>query len=268
MVIEFIGGFLTNSLALMADAGHMMGDVVALTISLFVTWIITKPASSEKTYGYYRMEVLAALINGLLLAVIAFFIVHEAFQRFDSPPEVKAPLMIVIALGGLVLNVIGIILLHSSSKENLNIKGAFLHLIGDLLGSVGALLAGIIIYIWGICIVDPIISFIIAGLILNSAIKLIMESSNILLEGSPSHVDVNKINNAILNLPEVIRIHDLHVWSISSQRVALSIHIVSDHPIPTTVLHKVDNLLRTDFDIDHLTIQVEPSDFLEQECDF
>lgn len=268
MIAEIAGGFLTNSLALFADAGHMLGDFTALTMSFMATYIVAKPASNQKTYGYYRTEIIVALINGLLLIGVAVFIIHEGIMRALSPPEVKAPLMIIIASGGLVINLIGLLVLHSSIKQNLNIKGAFLHIMGDTLGSLGTIIAGIVIYFYKFYYADLIISFIIAVLISYSALKLIKESCNILLEGTPKNLDIDEIKQSVLELPEVIRVHELHVWSISQQRVALSVHVVSDHHNSQDILCRVDRLLREKFNIHHLTIQVEPSNFPEKHCDF
>lgn len=268
MVAEVIGGIITNSLALLADAGHMLGDLAALGMSFWATWLILKPASPEKTYGYYRLEILVALINGLLLIGIAFFIINEGVQRFLSPQEIKAPLMIAIAVGGFIINIAGLFILHSSVRQNLNVKGAYLHIIGDTLGSIGTVSAGLIIYFFQFYYADIIISLIIAIIISVNAIKLIVESSNILLEGTPKHIDINEIKSVLVDLPEVQRIHELHVWSISLQRVALSIHVVSESPDSHDVLCKVDRLLRERFNIHHLTIQVEPPGFPEKHCDF
>lgn len=268
MIIEAVGGIMTNSLALIADAGHMMGDVAALTMSFWATVMVLKPASPEKTFGYYRMEILVALINGLLLLGIAVFILKEGIHRLYTPREVQAPLMIAIATGGLVINLIGMLVLRSSSKHNLTVKGAFLHIMGDTLGSLGAITAGIIIYVYKFYYADVITSLLIATLITISAIRLIKEASNILLEGTPKHVDTNAIKTAILEIKDVKKVHELHVWCISLQRIALSIHVVSDHPDSKEILLQVDSLLRERFNINHLTIQVEPSGFPEQRCDF
>ena len=268
MVAEIVGGIITNSLALLADAGHMMGDITALFMSFLATFIIEKPASAEKTYGYYRTEIIVALINGILLMGISFFILYKGIMRFISPQEVKGFLMMLIATGGLIINIIGLLTLHSSSRLNLNVKGAFFHIIGDTLGSVGAITAGLIIYFFKFYYADIIISFLIGILIIFSAFRLIKESSNILLEGTPQNLDINKIKETVLDIPEVQKIHELHVWSISQQRVALSVHVITNCHDTYDVLYKVDNILRKNFDINHLTIQVEPPGFPESSCDF
>jgi len=268
MVAEFFGGLYTNSLALMADAGHMLSDVAALGLSFFAIWLSLKPASPQRTYGFYRTEILAAFINGLALVGIAVFIIYEAYTRISAPPEVKAPVMVVIATGGLMINIIGAMLLHRSSKESLNIKGAFLHIIGDLLGSVGTIIAGLIIWIWGFYLADPIISFIIAALILFSAVRLVIEASNILLESTPSHISTEAIREAILELPFVDDVHDLHVWSISSKNIALSVHVVTDTSDSAKILCIIDDLIQEKFGIHHLTVQIEPPGFHEGVCSF
>ncbi|NLF82731.1 MAG: cation transporter [Candidatus Gastranaerophilales bacterium] len=268
MIAEIVGGIWANSLALLADAGHMLGDLTALCMSFWASVVSEKPASAEKTYGYYRTEIVVALANGLLLVGIGLFIVFEAIKRIISPPEVNALIMIAVALGGLGINVIGLLTLHSSAKHNLNIKGAFINILGDAIGSIGAIIAGVIIYFYKFYYADLIISFIIATLIIYTASGLIRESSNILLEGTPKHIDINEIKRALMEIEEVKKVHELHVWSISQNRIALSVHIVSDCHDSQKVLQITDTLLREKFNINHLTIQVESSDFPEKHCDF
>ncbi|MDD3013942.1 MAG: cation diffusion facilitator family transporter [Candidatus Gastranaerophilales bacterium] len=268
MVAEFLGGLFTNSLALLADSGHMLSDVAALGLSLFAIWLSLKPASPEKTYGYYRTEIIAAFINGITLVGIAFYIIWEAYTRFMFPQHVKAPVMIAIAVGGLLINIMGAVILHRSSKENLNIHGAFLHIIGDLLGSIGAIIAGVCILFWNFYLADPIISIIIALLVLYSAINLINEAANVLLEASPSHISVSVIEQSIRDLPDVINLHDLHVWSISSNNIALSVHIVATESDSHKILCEVDEMLNEKFGIKHVTIQLEPEGFHESGCKF
>lgn len=268
MIAEFLGGLFTNSLALLADSGHMLSDAAALGLSLFATWLALKPASPEKTYGYYRTEILAAFINGIALVAIAIFIMWEAYARFLTPHPVKAPVMIAIAVGGLIVNIIGAAILHQSSKENLNIHGAFLHILGDLLGSVGTIIAGIFILFFNFYLADPIISIIIAVLVLISAINLVNEAANVLLEASPSHINVSAIEKAIKGLPDVIDLHDLHVWSISSKNIALSVHIVAEETCSHKILCEVDELLNEEFGIKHITVQLEPEGFHESVCRF
>lgn len=266
MVAEFVGGYYTNSLALTADAGHMLGDVGALGLSFFALWLTTKKAPVENTYGYFRAEIFAAFINGVALVFIALAIVYEAYQRITMAQQVEALPMAIIAFGGLIVNLIGAKVLHSGSKENLNVKGAFLHVIGDLLGSIGAIAAGGIIYIWHFYLADPIVSIIIAVLILYSSVTLANSAVQILMEAAPSNIDVKRIKEAISKLDDVIAVHDLHVWSITSSVVSLSVHIVAKNHNNDRILCEVNNLLKEQFNISHSTIQIEPEGFDENQC--
>jgi cobalt-zinc-cadmium efflux system protein len=268
MIAEFVGGVLSNSLALMADAGHMLSDAAALGISVAAAWISLRPASFTKTYGYHRAEIFAALINGLALVIISSVIVYEAYLRVVNPPEVQAPLMIIVAFGGLVVNIIAASILHGSSQDNINVKGAFLHVLGDLLGSVGAVVAGFAIYFFDFYLADPIISFVIAALILLSAFRIIGESVNVLFEASPSHIDVEAVQNTLLALPNAKYVHHLHVWSISSGKVAMSVHIVVNDYGNHQILYDARNVLKEKFGINHSTIQIEPEDFDSESCVF
>lgn len=268
MIAEILGGIFSNSLALLADAGHMFSDAAALCLSFFVLWLSLRPASPKKTFGYYRSEILAAFVNGIALIGISIFIIYEAYIRITHVPEVQAPVLVGVATGGLVINIIGALMLHGSSKENLNIHGAFLHILGDLLGSIGAIIAGLLIIFFKFYLADPIISIIIAILIFISAFKLVMEAINILLEASPSHISVEAINLALLELSMVDDVYDLHVWSISSKKIALSVHVVTSEPDHAKVLCEVSSLLKKNFEINHITVQVEPHGFDEKTCSF
>ena len=266
MVAEFLGGLYTNSLALTADAGHMLADVAALGLSYFAIWLANKPAPVENTFGYRRVEIFAALINGVTLIVIALIILYEAYQRLIHPPEINAPIMVIIALGGLFVNIIGAGLLHANAKENLNIRGAFLHIIGDLLGSVGAILSGLLILFKQLYIADPIISVVIAVLVLYSSINLTNKASLVLMETAPSHIDISEVKSAIANLEKVEGVHDLHIWSIDSNKISLSVHVIADVKYSEEVLHNVHHLLEHHFGICHSTIQIEPKGFHEEGC--
>lgn len=265
MVAEFLGGLYTNSLALTADAGHMLGDVGALILSYFAIWLAGKKAPPEKTFGYFRAEIFAAFINGIALIAIGLIIIYEAYLRMISPPEVKSFAMIIIALGGLIVNIIGVWLLHKDS-ENLNIKGAFLHIVGDLLGSVGAIIAGLLIYFGHFYIADPIISFIIAGFVLYSSINLTNSAIQVLMETAPSHINMQEIKDAILEIKNVIGIHDLHIWSIDSNKISLSVHVIAELENYNKILEDIDTMLINKFKICHSTIQIEPKDFHEIQC--
>src|SRR5688572_3033548 len=258
MLAEAIGGWLTNSLALLADAGHMLTDVGALSLTLFAIWFASRPATSQKTYGYYRSEILAAFVNGIALVLLSFWIIYEAVQRLSDPPSIAGEQLTLIAAGGLIVNVIAAFLLHSSHKHDLNIRGAFLHVIGDLLGSVAAMAAGLLVLVFGWLWADPAVSIVISLIIIASAWRLILDSVNVLLEGTPRHISLAAVETTILETPGVGGVHDLHVWTISSGIDALSAHISHDDSVAhSELLAVVRSKLHDRFGIDHLTIQME-----------
>lgn len=258
MVAEAVGGWLTNSLALIADAGHMLTDVAAMSLTLFAFWFASRPATSKKTYGYYRLEILAAFLNGVALAVLSLWVIYEAIERWQSPPDVKGPQLLLIASGGLIVNIISAFLLHSSHKHDLNMRGAFLHVVGDLLGSVAAIIAGVLIVAFGWMWADAVGSILISAIIIAGAWRLVLDSVNILLEGAPSHIDLTAVERTLLGSDGVRGIHDLHVWTISSGIHALSVHITHDESIGhSDLLAVVRDKLHDSFGIDHLTIQME-----------
>lgn len=258
MLAEAVGGWLTNSLALIADAGHMLTDVAALTLTLSAIWFGSRAATSRKTYGYYRLEILAAFINGVALVLLSIWIVVEALERWTTPQEVAGLQMSLIATGGLVVNLIAAWLLHADHKHDLNMRGAFLHVMGDLLGSVMAIAAGILIIAFGWLWADAAGSVLISLIIVVSAWRLILESVNVLLEGTPGHIDLAYVESTITETPGVAGVHDLHVWTIASGRDALSAHISHDDSVShSDLLAVVRNKLHDRFGIDHLTIQME-----------
>jgi cobalt-zinc-cadmium efflux system protein len=261
MLTEAAGGFLTNSLALLSDAGHMLADVAALLLAMLALWFAARPITPRKTYGYYRLEILAALANGVALVVISLLISYEAFQRIRQPQQVQGFELTLIAAGGLVINAISAWLLHSASEDNLNMRAAFLHVVGDMLGSIGAIAAGVLIWQWGWTIADPIISVLMCLLIVFSSWQLIRESVNILLEGTPSHINIRALVEAMHGVEGVTDVHDLHVWTITSGKEALSAHVTiepgASHPDTLEALQKQ---LRSMFNIGHLTLQLEPAD--------
>lgn len=268
MVVEFIGGWLSNSLALMADAGHMLTDVAALALSLFAIWFAQRPATPEKTYGYLRWEVLAALINGAALIVLSLFIFYEAIRRFRSPAEVEGGLMLVVAFGGFVVNVIAAFMLHRAAGHSLNVRGAYLHVLGDLLGSVGAIAAAVVILLTGWVLADPLISIAVGGLILFSSWKLVRESVDVLLEAVPPHIDLNEVREAIDEIPGVDDVHDLHVWTVTSGYFAMSGHaVVEDLSQHQRVLREIHERLNERFGIRHITIQLEQASVFRHEID-
>ena len=266
MIAEAIGGWLTNSLALVADAGHMLTDVAALSLTLFAIWFATRPATSKKTYGYYRLEILAAFVNGIALVLLCIWIIYEAVDRWQDPPSIAGRPVTIIAVGGLIVNLIAVYLLRSDHRHDLNMRGAFLHVVGDLLGSVAAIIAGVLIWSLGWLWADAVGSILISAIIILGAWRLILDSVNVLLEGTPRHINLAAVESAILDTAGVGGVHDLHVWTISSGLEALSAHISHDD----TVLHSellavVRGKLHERFGIDHLTIQMETLD-LEAEA--
>lgn len=266
MIAEAVGGWWVNSLALVADAGHMLTDVAALSLTLFAIWFAARPATSRKTYGYYRLEILAAFVNGIALVLLSIWIIYEAFERWQNPPEIAGTQLTFIAAGGLVVNLIAAYLLHADHKHDLNIRGAFLHVIGDLLGSVAAVVAGVLIAVYGWVWADSLGSVLISAIIIFGAWRLILESVNVLLEGTPRHINLSAVESTILDTAGVGGVHDLHVWTISSGIEALSAHISHDETVShSELLAVVRGKLHDRFGIDHLTIQMETLD-LEAEA--
>lgn len=257
-VAEVVGGILTNSLALLADAGHMLSDVAALGFSMFAIWIAMRPATATRTYGFHRVEILAALANGATLVLIALYIFWEAAHRFQEPPEVRSLPMLVVAAAGLGANMASGAILYRHAGRSLNVRGAYLHVWGDALGSVGAISAGIVMLTTGWFLADPIISVFIGGLILFSSWRLLRESLGVLLEGVPAHVDVSQLEGALKAVPGVAGVHDLHVWALTSGWVALSAHCELDGQRDTdAILEELCGMLHHRFDIQHVTIQPE-----------
>ncbi|WP_312475674.1 cation diffusion facilitator family transporter [Neobacillus sp.] len=259
MVVEVIGGFLTNSLALLSDAGHMLSDAAALGLSFFAIKLGEKQVSQEKTYGYKRFEIIAAALNGLTLIVISLIIFYEAIRRFFAPPEVQSTGMLVISIIGLLVNIIAAwILMQGDKDENLNVRSAFLHVLGDMLGSVGAIVAALLIMFFGWGIADPIASVIVAALILVSGFRVTKDSFHILMEGAPTQIDINQVKKELGRIPLVKEVHDLHIWTITSGYPVLSCHVtISDEGIHDEILSQSQRILHDEFQIEHSTIQVE-----------
>ena len=258
-LIELAGGIYSNSLALMADAAHMLTDLGALGLSLFALQVSSRPATHEKTYGYHRAEILAALANGILLVLIGLYIFYEAWQRFMDPPEVKSVPMLAVAVAGLLANLATAALLYRSRKESLNLRGAFLHVSADALGSIGAIAAGVLIWTRQWYIADPVVSVMVGVLVLYSSWKLLSESVDILLEATPAHLEIPEILREIGAVKGVVSVHDLHVWSISTRRAAMSCHvIVKTGDNAGMVLKELGRLMREKYGIEHTTIQTEP----------
>ncbi|HWN40573.1 MAG TPA: cation diffusion facilitator family transporter [Thermoanaerobaculia bacterium] len=259
MLAEAVGGWLTGSLALLADAGHMLSDAAALGLSLFAIWIAQRPPTPRRTWGYHRTEILAALANGATLVAISVWVVVEAVERFRNPPEVDAPVMMAIAVGGLAVNLIGLAILSGGRNDSLNVRGAWLHVLTDALGSVQAIAAGVLIWAYGWLWADPVASILISLLVVYSAWHLLKETVGVLMEGTPAHIDLDEVRNALADLPGVCEVHDLHVWTITSGMEALSAHLVVVEETSTTLLlQQVQSSLHDRFGIHHTTVQIEP----------
>ncbi len=263
-LIELFAGFYTNSLALLADAAHMLTDIAALGLSLFAQRIAFRPATHEKTFGYLRAEILAALANGVFLVVVAIYIFFQAYQRFASVPFVKGVPMLVVALTGLAANCATGALLYRSQGESLNMRGAFLHVAGDALGSIGAIVAGAAMVLWHWYLADPIVSVVVAALILVSSWQLVRESVDVLLEGTPRNLDIAEILADLGTVEGVLAVHDLHVWSITSGLPAMSCHVVLSREVDAAaVLSILSRLMNEKYRIGHTTIQIEPESLIE-----
>lgn len=267
MVAEVVGGFLSNSLALLADAGHMLADVAALAVSLIAFALAARPKSLRATFGYYRAEVLGALFNGVVLLMVSFFIIKESITRFFEPATIESDLMIGVALGGLVINMIGLLLLHQDRSRNLNIRGAWLHVLSDTLGSVGVVISGLLIHVFGWTLADPIASIAIAGLVSYSSLHLILETVHVLMEHTPAHIDPREVSKAIMAIKGTVRVHDLHIWTITSGKDALAVHVVADKATDYNQLLKaIESVLESQFGIEHTTIQIEDVCVTNERC--
>ncbi len=257
MLLEAVGGWLAHSLALLADAGHMLADAAALGLSLLVAYLAQRPATAERTFGLLRLEILAALINGAALLAIAIGIAFEAVHRLRAPAPVEAGLLLVIAGVGLAANLAGAAVLHRGHRHSLNERGAYLHVVSDALGSLGALVAGAVILATGWVAADPLISLFISVLILDSAWRLVKESADVLLEAAPAHIALQDVHDRITSLPGVASVHDLHVWTVTSGVIAMSGHLVVRDPADNQrVLEAVQRRLG-DMGIGHVTVQME-----------
>lgn len=257
LVAEVVGGVLSNSLALLADAGHMLTDVGALALSLFVAWFSRQPATPQKTYGYLRWEILAALINGAVLLLASAFILYESVRRIASPEPIGGGLMLVVAVLGLGVNSVSAWLLHGSAHHSMNIKAAYLHVLGDLLGSIAAIVAAVLVRWQGWLVADPIASIVMTGLIVAGAWRLVREAVDVLLEATPKHIELDSLRLAMSQVRGVGEVHDLHVWTLTSGVVAMSAHAVApdaaEHQRVLEDLHVAVGR----FGILHATIQLE-----------
>ena len=258
MVVQVVVGWWTNSLALLADAAHLFVDAVGVGLSLLAVWFAERPATAEKTYGYYRVEILAALVNGVVLCVLAIAILVEAWERVRVPHEVSAGPVLVVAVAGLGVNLLAAWLLHAGAGESLNVRGAYLEVLGDALSSAAVIVAAAVILVTGWTTADALASAAIGFLILPRTLALLKQAVNVLLEGVPAHLDLGEIETALRGVPGVKRVHDLHVWTLTSGREAMSAHVeVEPGTRPDRILDELHVVLHARFGIDHTTIQVE-----------
>lgn len=265
LVAEIIGGFLSNSLALLADAGHMLTDVGALALSLFVAWFSRQAAAPEKTYGYLRWEILAAFLNGAALLVISIWICVEAVLRFREPEPIATGLMLVVAVAGLGVNVVSAWVLHGSHAHSLNIRGAYLHVLGDLFASIATIAAALIVRTTGWLVADPITSVLSTVLIVRGAWRLVIDAVNVLLEATPAHISIEEVRSRIAAIAHVESVHDLHVWTVTSGIVAMSAHaIVREPEHHQGVLEAVHGAMQ-ELGIGHVTMQLERCEMYERE---
>jgi cobalt-zinc-cadmium efflux system protein len=260
LVAEVIGGLLTGSLALLADAGHMLADVFGLTMSLAAVSMAARPATARRTFGFHRAEILAAVANAVLLLGIAGFILYEAWHRFAQPAAVEGLPMLLVAAGGLAVNLVAFKTLHGASGENLNMRGALLEVVADLLGSVGAIVAALTIMLTGWYQVDPLVSVLIALFILPRAWSLLRAGLDVLLEATPAHLDLDHVVATMARVPGVAAVHDVHAWTIASGYVAMSAHVQANGRPSADVLHDLQSLLREELRVHHVTLQVESAD--------
>ncbi len=264
MGVEAVGGWFTGSLALMADAGHMLSDAAALGVTLFALRLARLPEDHRRTYGYHRAEVLAAVVNGAALLAIGVGVFVEGLLRLGQPTEILPGPMIAIAAGGLVVNLIGLGILSGADRSGLNVRGAWLHLLSDSLGSAGAILAGLAVWAYGWSWADPVASLLIAILVLRSAYKLLQECVGVLMETAPAHIDTERMRAKLAALPGVAGVHDVHVWTITSGMISMSGHLVAAPGQDAGVILSAGAAcLRDEFGISHSTIQVEPEGFVE-----
>jgi cobalt-zinc-cadmium efflux system protein len=260
MVAEIVGGLLANSLALLSDAGHMLTDILALSMSLFAMRFARKPPTASKTYGFYRLEILATFFNGILLFFISFYIFYEAYHRLLYPREVHSLFMLAVAAIGLAANVAGIVILSKSARKNLNVKSAFFHMVGDTISSIGVIVGGLLIFYTGWYITDPLISIFIGMLILRGAYGLVRESIDIFLEATAKDINQEELLTDICEIEGVKDIHHIHLWTITSGVYAMSAHVLIDDLLISKsahILQEIEKLLNGKYSMKHTTIQFE-----------
>jgi cobalt-zinc-cadmium efflux system protein len=260
LAVEVAGGIISNSLALIGDAGHMLVDALALTLSLFALLVARRPANLQRTFGYYRVEIMAALANGTILLLVAVYIFYEAYHRFLAPVAINVPIMLIVGVIGLVANLAAFFLLRGASRTSLNIKAAFWHVAGDTLSSVGVIVAAVILYLTGWPFIDSLIAIFIGCIIMWGAIKLVRESVEILMEAVPGHIRIETVIDRMKEVPGVEEVHDIHVWTITSGVYALSTHIVIEDQMVSKsaeIVETINSIMSKEFDISHTTLQLE-----------
>lgn len=260
MLVEVVGGVISGSLALLADAGHMLTDTMSLALAALAFRVSSRPADARRSFGYHRFQILAAFVNGLSLLVIVGWILIEAVRRFMDPPDVMGITMLAVASAGLIINIASFLVLHGGDRDNLNMRGAALHVAGDLLGSVAAIVAALVIIRTGWMPIDPILSVAVAALIFKSAWQLVKRSGHILLEGAPEWLDADSMQQTLVAaVPQVRSIHHVHVWGLTPQHLMLTMHVALDieQANSTPVVRQIKSILHDEFGIDHSTIEVE-----------
>ncbi len=265
MAIEFIGGWFSNSLALISDAAHMLTDVGAMLLSLFSLWVARRPSTPMMSWGYHRAEILGALLSGLSIWMISGVLIYEAIERIPSPPQVHGPIVFIVATIGLGANLASMWMLKSAKTDNINVRAAYLHLLSDSFGSLGAIIAGIVLWLTGWRLIDPLMTIAFAVLMLLSSWSLVKEAVEVLMESTPNHLNPTEIREDLNKIEGVLEIHDLHIWTLSSGRLALSVHIVSEKM--NAVLNSAQSVLQEEYGIHHTTIQIEhPQQFDSKRC--
>lgn len=260
-VVQFIGGFLSNSLALLSDALHNLGDGIALLIAWIANKVSRRPSSDKKTFGYQRIEILAALLNGLALVAISIFLFSEAWERFQNPEKVDSTLMLIVATIGLAANVISVFLLHSHRKENINVRAAYLHLIGDTLSSVAVIIGGILMHFYGLYWIDPLVTVIIGIYIIKESITIIVETVDILMQSKPKNIDLQEVKSALSKIDGVYSIHHVHIWKLNDKEIHFESHVDLEKDLKISETDKIrvqaEKILLKEFGIKHVTMQLE-----------
>lgn len=258
MIVELVFGWIANSLALITDALHMFTDAGAILLSLFAFWIAQKPANKSLSYGYHRAEIIAALVSAFSTWGLSAWLIYEAIHRLMHPEPVKGPMVLIVACIGFLANLVMMLILHQKQKESLNVRGAYVHILGDLLGSLGVIIAGILLIVFNWYPIDPLITLLFSLIVIYSAWKLVKDTLAVLMEGTPSSVSPEHVTKDLLSLPHVKAIHDLHIWCLTLDQINLSVHIVSTEL--TSTLKEAQTMLKDKYDIEHATIQIEPID--------